>query len=53
LIVYVLLGLMALRFASTPSGRLGAFVAALCVYGTIISVARSHHPLGIFRVFLE
>lgn len=49
LVVYIALGLIAFRFARTPSGRASAFVAALCVYGYIISVARMHDPLGLFR----
>jgi len=49
LVAYIVLGLIAFRFARTPSGRVSAFVVALCVYGYIISVARSHDPLGIFR----
>jgi len=49
LAVYIALGLIAFRFARTPSGRVGAFLVALCVYGYIISVAWSHDPLGVFR----
>ena len=49
LVVYIVLGLIAFRFARTASGRVGAFVAALCVYGYIISVAWLHDPLGLFR----
>lgn len=49
LVAYIVLGLIAFRLARTPSARVGAFVAALCVYGYIISVAWSHDPLGVFR----
>jgi len=49
LVAYIVLGLIAFRFARTPSGRVGAFVVALCVYGYIISVAWAHDPLGVFR----
>jgi uncharacterized membrane protein SirB2 len=52
LVVYIVLGLMAFRLARTPTGRIGAFMAALCVYGYIISVARAHDPLGIFRLIV-
>jgi len=50
LVVYIVLGRVAFRLARTPTGRIGAFMAALCVYGYIISVARAHDPLGIFRL---
>lgn len=49
LAVYIALGLIAFRFARTLSGRVGAFLVALCVYGYIISVAWSHDPQGVFR----
>jgi uncharacterized membrane protein SirB2 len=52
LVVYIVLGLMAFRLVRTPRGRVSAFVAALCVYGYIISVARAHDPLGMFRLFV-
>lgn len=46
LVVYVLLGTFALKRGSTPRVRLACFLAALCVYGFIASVAVEHHPLG-------
>ena len=46
LVVYVVLGTFALRRGRTPRARLACFVAALVVYGFIISVAVEHHPLG-------
>ena len=47
LVVYIVLGTLALKRA--PSRRLRAmtFALAVLVYLFIISVARAHHPLGI------
>lgn len=47
LVAYVLLGVLALRRARTPTGRALAFVAALGCYGAMVSIARAHHPLGL------
>ena len=46
LVVYVVLGSLALKRAQSPRARTAAFVAALCVYVTIIGIARAHHPMG-------
>lgn len=48
LVVYVLLGTFALKRGRTRTVRVCCWIAALCVYGFILSVARAHHPLGIF-----
>jgi uncharacterized membrane protein SirB2 len=48
LIVYIVLGTLALKRGRTPRVRFGAWVAAILVYAMIISVARTHHPYGIF-----
>jgi uncharacterized membrane protein SirB2 len=50
LVCYVVLGTFALERGSTQHGRLSCWLAALAVYAFIISVARTHHPLGIFSV---
>jgi len=47
MVVYIVLGSFALKRGRTRSARLGYWLAALAVYGFIISVARAHHPLGI------
>lgn len=47
LVVYVALGILALRRAATVRGRLFAFLGALLVFAFIVSVARAHHPLGV------
>lgn len=48
LVVYIVLGVFALRAGTAKRSRAAFGVAALAVYGFIISVARAHHPLGIF-----
>lgn len=48
LVVYIVLGTFALKRGRTPAVRRATFVAALLVYGFIITVARAHHPLGLF-----
>ena len=46
LVLYIGLGTVALKRGRTQGQRQVAFVAALVVYGSIIAVARAHHPLG-------
>lgn len=48
LAAYIGLGFVALKPGRPPALRRGAFVAALLVFGFIYSVARAHHPLGLF-----
>ncbi|MDF1691479.1 MAG: SirB2 family protein [Zhongshania sp.] len=48
LIIYIVLGVYALRAGRTHSQQIIAFIAALSSYLLIISIARAHHPLGIF-----
>jgi uncharacterized membrane protein SirB2 len=48
LVVYVLLGSIALKRGRTRRVRVAAFVAALLTVGFLVTVARAHHPLGIF-----
>ncbi len=47
--VYIVLGVFALRASSSKRRRLICFVSALGVFAFMLSVARSHHPLGIFN----
>src|SRR3546814_8205212 len=49
-LVYIGLGVMALRKGRSARARALYFVAAIIVYLFIISIARSHHPLGIFEI---
>ena len=48
LIVYIGLGLVALRLGKTKAARRTAFVAAVALFAFIVSVALTHNPLGIF-----
>jgi uncharacterized membrane protein SirB2 len=49
LVVYILLGSLALKRAPTPAAQRLSFVAALAVYGFMVSVAWTHHPLGVLH----
>jgi uncharacterized membrane protein SirB2 len=46
--VYIVCGIFALRAARTPLERLGFLVAAVLIYGFIVSVALTHNPGGFF-----
>lgn len=48
LVVYVVLGTLALRRGKTQRVRVISFVAAVLTYGYMLGVARMHHPLGVF-----
>lgn len=48
LVVYIGLGLFALRLGKTMTIRAIAFAAAILVFGFIVSVALSHDPMGMF-----
>ena len=45
-VVYIVLGMFALKRAKTWRARLGFYLAALATFLTIYSIARAHHPLG-------
>lgn len=45
-VVYVALGVFALRRGRTRSTRAGCYAAALLVFAAIVGIARMHHPLG-------
>lgn len=47
LLLYIVLGSLALKRARTAHARLAAFVAALATYGLIVSVAMTQNPLGL------
>ncbi len=49
LIVYIVLGSLALKRAPTRAARAACFLAALGVYLFIVTVARTHHPMGVAR----
>jgi uncharacterized membrane protein SirB2 len=46
LIVYIVLGSLALKRARTLRARAWSFAAALAVFLFIVGIARAHHPLG-------
>lgn len=46
LLIYIGLGVMALRQSQTWRRRLTFFALAILVFATMLSIARSHHPLG-------
>lgn len=46
LLLYIGLGMLALRFAQTFRSRLAAYVSALCMAAYIIAVALTHSPKG-------
>jgi uncharacterized membrane protein SirB2 len=47
-LVYIVLGTMALKRGKTRQVRVTCYVLALIVFAFIISVARAHSPLGVF-----
>lgn len=48
LVVYVVLGSFALKRGRSPKIRRNCFVAAIIVFAFMLTVARTHQPLGIF-----
>ena len=46
LVVYVVLGIFALRRGRTRRTRAACYVLALLVFGAVYAIARAHHPLG-------
>ena len=46
LVLYIVLGSIALRRGRTKKTRLAAFIAALATVGFLVTVARAHQPLG-------
>ncbi len=47
LVLYVVLGTLALKRASAAS-----YIAAVACFLVMVSVARTHHPLGVMRAWL-
>lgn len=48
LVVYIGLGTQAFAAGRPRPVRIGFWLAALAVFGFIVTVARAHHPLGFF-----
>jgi len=51
LVLYITLGMFALRRARSPKTRILCYVAALLAFAWVVSIARAHHPLGALRAF--
>ena len=47
LVIYIVLGSIALKRGRTKTIRVAALVAALVTIGFLVTVARAHHPLGV------
>lgn len=52
LLAYIVLGSFALKHAATQRQRLGYFAAALLTYGFMLTIAWTHHPLGLLSVWI-
>ncbi len=48
LVVYIGLGILAFAAGRPRRARIGFWVAALLVFGFVVTVARAHNPLGLF-----
>ncbi len=48
LVVYIVLAFMALRAGRPRGTRIMLYVAALLVFVWMYTIARAHHPLGVF-----
>ncbi|WP_300615474.1 SirB2 family protein [Dokdonella sp.] len=53
LVVYIVLGALALKRGRTRGTQVACYFAALAVFAFIVSVARAHHPLGVFASLLS
>ncbi|MGD9943563.1 MAG: SirB2 family protein [Burkholderiaceae bacterium] len=49
LVVYIVLGVFALRRAQRPGARALCYAGALLVFVMIYGIARTHHPFGYLR----
>ncbi|MBS0589740.1 MAG: SirB2 family protein [Proteobacteria bacterium] len=52
LVVYIVLGTLALKRGRTRGMQVGCYFAALAVFGLIVGVARAHSPWGVFAGWL-
>lgn len=48
LLLYIVLGTFALKRARTPRMRLIFYIASLLCFAFMLTVARAHHPLGLW-----
>ncbi|AWV06380.1 SirB2 family protein [Marilutibacter maris] len=52
LVLYIGLGVCAIRRSLGNRWRLPAYLAALATFALVYTIARAHHPLGVLRQFL-
>jgi uncharacterized membrane protein SirB2 len=52
LCLYIIFGTLALKRARSPRLRAAFYVLALLTYAWMLTIARSHHPLGVFGAYL-
>lgn len=52
MVTYIVLASFALKRATQPSAQRISFILALVTYGSMLSIARAHHPLGALRNWL-
>lgn len=53
LVVYIVLGTLALKRARSRASQIWCYFAALCVFAFMVSVARAHNPMGLFATLLS
>lgn len=53
LVLYIVLGTFALKRGNTRRVRMICWIAASCVFLFIVTIARAHHPLGIFATLVR
>lgn len=53
LVVYIVLGVLALKRGRSRAVQISCFIAALLVYGFIVSVALAHAPWGFFTRWIH
>jgi uncharacterized membrane protein SirB2 len=52
LVVYIVLGILALGPGRARGSSAGFYVAALATYAMVYGIARAHHPLGVLHAHL-
>ena len=52
LCIYIVFGTLALKRARSPRLRATFYLLALMTYAWMLTIARSHHPLGIFHALV-
>ncbi|QOY62417.1 SirB2 family protein [Lysobacter sp. H21R4] len=52
LVVYIVLGVFAIKRGRTRLAKAGFYVAALLTFGMVYSIARAHSPWGFLNAFL-